>query len=475
MQDFHNQLQKYFEELLLFYGFNARKEFEVPSGRIDLAGFREDEDLSIGIEITRTSDALRDASKLTEYPFNLRFIVVDDLLKDKFIISTTRGEQIIVVYYQWFENELRRALNIPPSGDRFVPFDEWFVMFTKLIKSLESESGLSKFVEHLKTSGLDKYTEELRDTLTFIYTAGEVPSQYISVYCAPGMEYGDFGFIDSKILSILGGYNIISRYSRGNRELRKYYVHVSNLNLAKQVVMEKIKENEESLNDLIQKYGDKAFIIARGTKPTEGYLKLDVVPPPKELYQKPQTYEEITYSILYSKRVPVKIAERVCSNGPPIDLITRYCYFLTYSSLYDTAVKFFQELKSLNLAVKMPTYDSYGQYKWDEYRASEEVADCVLSRARYPNLDEFAVRFGVLAIIAWCSDKHPSVARSKFNELLRTFEIPLEKAEEELNKLNELGMTSKLIQEGETSPFIVLEPDAFKGYIKRELEKLLIT
>ena len=230
------------------------------------------------------------------------------------------------------------------------------------------------------------------------------------------------------------------------------------------------------MNDLIQKYGDKAFIIARGTKPTEGYLKLDVVPPPKELYQKPQTYEEITYSILYSKRDPVKIAERVCSNGPPIDIITKYCYFLTYSSLYDAAVKFFQELKSLNLAVKMPTYDSYGQYKWDEYRASEEVADCIFSKARYPHLDEFAVRFGVLAIIAYCSElRDPSGARSKFNELLRTFEIAPEQVEEELSKLNELEMTSKLIQEGETSPFIVLEPDAFKGYVRRELEKLLIT
>lgn len=97
MQDIHNQLQKYFEELLLFYRFNAIKEFEIPSGRIDLAGFREDENLSIGIEIARTSDALRDSSKLTEYPFNQRFIVVDDLDRDKATISID-GKQIIVVY-----------------------------------------------------------------------------------------------------------------------------------------------------------------------------------------------------------------------------------------------------------------------------------------------------------------------------------------------------------------------------------------
>lgn len=187
MQDIHYLLQKYLGDLLGFYGFApVTPEFGVPSGRIDLAGFRKD--LSIGIEITRTSDVLRDASKLTEHPFKLRFIVVDDPLRDKWTLSNTGGIQINVVLYEWFEKELRRALDIPPSGDRFVPFDEWFVMFTKLIKSLESESGLSKFVEHLKTSGLDKYTEELLDTLTFIYTAGEVPSQYISVYCAPGME-----------------------------------------------------------------------------------------------------------------------------------------------------------------------------------------------------------------------------------------------------------------------------------------------
>jgi hypothetical protein len=120
VQDMHTLLQRYFGGLLGFYGFTpVVPEFGVPSGgRIDLAGFCEDEDLSIGIEITRTSDALRDAAKLLEYPFKLRFIVVDDPLKDKYTISTTEGVQISLVLYEWFENELRRSLNIPPSGER---------------------------------------------------------------------------------------------------------------------------------------------------------------------------------------------------------------------------------------------------------------------------------------------------------------------------------------------------------------------
>lgn len=88
------------------------------------------------------------------------------------------------------------------------------------------------------------------------------------------MEYSDSKYIDSKILSILGSYNIIWKDSRGTAESRKYFVGIKNKNIAKQVVLQKIKENEESINDLIQNYGDKAYIIAKGTKPTEGCLKL---------------------------------------------------------------------------------------------------------------------------------------------------------------------------------------------------------
>lgn len=464
MQDIHNRLQDYFEELLLFYGFNAIKEFEVPSGRIDLAGFRENDGLSIGIEITRTSDALRDASKLTEHPFKLRFIVVDDPLRDKWTLSNTGGIQISVVLYEWFENELRRALKIPPSLDKFIPF--YIERRAKQKAFLESEFGLSEFEGFLKTHGLDKFTEEILDALAFIYTVGEVPSRFSVFTKTRGVEYYGSNYIDPKILSILGGYNIIRKYSKGTAESRTYFVGIKNKNLAKQVVLKKIKENEESLNDLIQKYGDKAYIIAKGTKTHEG-LKLAV-----ELHQnsKKDLFEIAKDACPLSSSIPLGLKE------VPIDLISRYCYFLTYSPLYDSAVKFFQRLKSL--AVKIPTYGSYGQDQGDKYRTSEEVADFIQrkAKAKHPYLDEFAVKFGVLAIIAYCSEsRDPNFARKKFNELLRNFEIPLEKAEEELNKLNELEMTSKLIQEGETLPFIVLEPDAFKGYVRRELEKLLIT
>ena len=373
MQDIHYLLQKYLGDLLGFYGFApVTPEFEVPSGRIDLAGFREDKDLSIGIEITRTSDALRDASKLTEHPFKLRFIVVDDPLRDKWTLSNTGGIQINVVLYEWFENELRRALKISRSNERYISFAEW----VKRKPSPESPSSLSELVERLKKDGLDRFTDEILNALAFIYTAGRVPFRH-SVYTETrGEIYWDRDYIDPKILSILEGNDLIWKNSSGAAGVREYFVHISNkyvfnisegvdifeqelnngtiseelwckfnesgyplsdyaevtkenenewlitdydsfqafivrkedgvlniysnknLNIAKQVVLNKIKENEESLNDLIQKYGDKAFIIARGTKPTEGYLKLDVVPPPKELYQKPQTYEEITYSIL---------------------------------------------------------------------------------------------------------------------------------------------------------------------------------
>lgn len=74
-------------------------------------------------------------------------------------------------------------MNVPPSEERFIlgPFDKWLVKSEELKKSLEPESSYQGFVELLKTSGLDKYTEELLDALAFIYTVGEVPVQ-VSVF-----------------------------------------------------------------------------------------------------------------------------------------------------------------------------------------------------------------------------------------------------------------------------------------------------
>jgi|GEM_PF-3623502 len=49
-----------------------------------------------------------------------------------------------------------------------------------------------------------------------------------------------------------------------------------------------------------------------------------------------------------------------------------------------------------------------------------------------------------------------------------------EKIEKELNTLNAQGITSKLIQDLGAAPFAVMDSEAFKRYLRGELERVLI-
>jgi hypothetical protein len=451
MQDMHNLLQNYLRDLLGGYKVEVEVEFKVPTGRIDLAGRREA--LSLGIEISRTSPVFeKDAKKLADYPFDIRFVVVDDPKIDTADIII-EGKQIKVVNSLYFQYEFRRALNalniiLPKS---FISFDEWIDSQKRREKLLVSEYDLPWLENELKSIGMKEETPEILDAIAFIYTAG---GRKIPVEC-----------INKKILPILRQLSIVSDDTQKQYDI---FLMGKYINLAKQAVRETIKDNKNKLNDFIQIIGDRAYIIAKGTTVRDGNLKL-VDKEHCGLKIPPYVAKDL---IEIAKGVLQYDADREA------DLITRYCYFLTYSSLYDEAVNFFSELQRLNLVAGMPCYTSGGRL-YDEYRAPAEVSDHIFDKAQYPDLDENAGRFGLIATIADCfhPDRNldPINTRRRFKETLRIFGIFPEIAEEELKELNAQGITSKLIEKGEAAPFVVRDPEAFKRYLRGELEKVLIT
>jgi len=453
MQNMHTLLQRYLRDLLGWYEFEVEVEFKVPTARIDLAGRREN--LSVGIEISRTSPVFeKDAKNLADSPFDLRFVVVDDPKTDTAAIDI-EGKEIKVVNSLHFQYEFRNALYalniiLPKS---FISFDEWMESKKRIEEHVVSEYDLLWLENELMSIRIEKETQEIRDTIAFIYTAGgrKIPVK----------------FINTKILSILLQLSIV-----GDDTQKKYDIYLKDkfTNLAKQAVRETIKDNEDGLNDLIQICGDRAYIIAKGTTVSAGNMALvdkehvgRTIPP-------------------YTAKDLIEIATEILPRSPyepdrKTDLITRYCYFLTYSSLYDNAVNLFLKLQSLNLAARMPRYTS-GEWLYDEYRAPLEVTDYIFDKAQYPDLDEKAGRFGLIATIADCfhPDRNldPTNTRRRFKETLRIFGIFPEMAEEELKELNEQGITSKLTEEGESAPFIILDSDRFQRYVRGELEKVLI-
>ncbi len=68
----HSEVQDYLKELLEYYDFAVEKERYIsPNERIDLYGYSESHNKTIGIEITFTSDVRKDAERLARFGFDL--------------------------------------------------------------------------------------------------------------------------------------------------------------------------------------------------------------------------------------------------------------------------------------------------------------------------------------------------------------------------------------------------------------------
>jgi len=494
-------VQDYLKELLEYYDFNVRKEYYISENeRIDLYGHNMVLGKSIGIEISFTSNPVKDAERLARMSFDLTFVVV----KDKGLETKVEfyGHIVPVVHYDSFENELRRILNISPTMPKFGTFNDWIKRKNEMKVGLSfeaSENKLTDFIKLLEDSGLGQFVNDAVNTLAMLYIAGEgLPSGYRDVVRyhmlryggkVTGSQYVDSGLIEPNILGILKSYNLVSESARGSGELRKYFIHLTKEGeeIAKSIITNRIKSNSSELNSLISEYGKLANIIAIGTTKVEAgkermSLRIVKVVERKAIrnllpyYAQRKLKEGEMYDMITKSHQELDIHELLTArveSGKFHPLLASFCHFVTYYC-YDLSRSFFEKLKSLGLALEIPVFGSYGQYLWNEFRAPAEVAELILNRVKLDFDSELLRQFGALKVIYMVYDiKHPKTARQFFNEYLRLYEIPIEYIVEELDLMNERGITSRYIERAGTSPFIVLNKDEFEKYIVSKINRIV--
>jgi hypothetical protein len=494
-------VQDYLKELLEYYDFSVRKEYYISENeRIDIYGYNQALGNSIGIEVSFTSNPVKDAERIARMSFDLTFVVV----KDKGLETKVEfyGVIIPIVHYDSFESELRRLLNISPTMPKFGTFNDWIRRKNEMRVELSSEPSkdkLTDFIRLLEDSGLGQFVNDAVNTLAKLYIAGEcLPSEYRDVVRYHVLRYSgkvtdpqyiDSGLIEPNILGILKSYSLVSESARGSGELRKYFIHLTKEGekIAKSIITNRIKLNSNELDSLISEYGKLAGIIAIGTTKIEAgkermslrIVKIverkairDLLPYCSQLKLKEgemydmiaKSHHELDNHDLLTARV---------ESGKFHPLIASFCHFVTYYC-YDLSKSFFEKLESLDLALEIPVYGSYGQYLWNEFRAPAEVAEFILGRIK-PGFDpELLRQFGALKVIYSVYDiRHPETARQFFNEYLRFYEIPIEYVVEELDLMNENGLTSRYIERAGTAPFIVLNRDEFEKYIVSKIDRIV--
>ena len=492
-------VQDYLKELLEFYDFFVRKEYYISENeRIDLYGYNKTLGKSIGIEISFTSNPVKDAERIARMNFDLTFVVV----KDKGLETKVEfyGRVIPVVHYDSFESELRRILNISPTMPKFGTFNDWIGRKNEIewrFPFEPSENKLADFIRLVEDSGLGQFVNNAVNTLAMLYISGEgLPSEYGDIVCYHMLRYGgkvtdtiDSGLIEPNILGILKSYNLVFESARGSGELGKYFVHLTKEGeeIARSAIIERIRSKSNELDDLLSEYGKLAGIIAIGTTKVEAgkermSLKIVKVVERKAIrdllpdYSQLKLKEGKMYDMIAKSHQELDNHELLTAgveSGKFHPLIASFCHFVTYYC-YDMSKSFFERLKFLGLALEIPVFGSYGQYLWNEFRAPSEVAEFILSRIKLDFDPELLRQFGVLKVIYKVYDiKHPETAREIFNEYLRVYEIPIEYIVEELDLMNEKGITSRYIERAGTAPFIILNKDEFEKYIISKIERIV--
>ncbi len=361
----HPLIQDYVRDLLEFYGFTAKKEDWISSeDRIDVTATGKG--LKIGVEVHIKGDLDRDIQKLSKYFFDLAFIVGKDIKEG---VIEVGDRNIYITDYRLFESRLREVLN--ENRPRFKPFYEWCM--EKLQSKVDRppiiiEDALTKFKRSLASAGLDNFLEDCLNTLAFIYMAEECCIAYDS------RRYIKTGTIDEQILSILRSYNLIWDHARGSAEMRKYFISLTEdgKKIAQQIISERISRYSNEIDRIISKFGKiVAYIITVGSMESaldEYKLKFD-------LRKEKSTYEG-SDSLTFHPVLGTLNNSGFYRWSP----VFSFCRFMTYTALYEHAKKFFEELRLIGLAVRMPSYGSYGQYHWDSYKSPKEVAEYLLNK-----------------------------------------------------------------------------------------------
>jgi hypothetical protein len=237
----HSEIEDYLKSLLEYYDFSTKKEYWIsPHDRIDLYAESSSFNLRIGIEVSRTSDIRRDAEKLAKTNFDLVFIIVDNpSYEGKIEIG---GRDIPIVYYDNFEGELRKILRISPTAPRFGSLSSWIrkiemVRKPRTYAEASISEGLLWLESSLEKMGLNQFIYDVKNLLAKLYICKEIVSAYSS-----GLGYENA--IDPKLLNILKNLGLAIEEARGSGELRKYFLHLTNLDriVARDIILERIDE-----------------------------------------------------------------------------------------------------------------------------------------------------------------------------------------------------------------------------------------
>jgi len=476
----HSEVQNYLKDLLEYYDFTVEKERYIsPNERIDLYGYSKSHNKTIGIEITFTNDVRVDTTKLLKSGLDLTYIVVDDPEYES-KIKTIGG--IPIVHYNSLEGELRRVLNISPTFSRFGSFEEWKGRRAKPSELAFTEGKLDKFIQTLKSSGLDMFVEDAINLVGMLYIAKEIPSEYRNSVTLDIIRYGRRTkgpqyrtTIDPKILSILKNFGLVFEDARGSGELRKYFVHLTDKGkeIGREIIAERISVNSRELDSIINEFGKMSSVIVAGT--VERYVKEQILRfelTEKDLFERLILHSErrVTDYIVNRSSIArgVRVELKYGKEQEIHTLLTLICHFITYYN-YSKSARFFNRLEELGLAYEVPVYGSHGQFIHNEIRGPIEVLECIFSRR--PIIEsEALLDFGSLTtLLAISRMKDPKVARKRLEEYIRYYEIPMDKIRAILDELNSLGITSKYIELPDSGPFLVFDESRFEETVRRRL------
>ena len=326
-------------------GFRVVVDFRCPLGWIDVAGFKAGK--SVGVEI---GDPDIVAPKLFSHPFDVRVVISEKATRVRGVIVLERLEDFC------------KELNLECDVD----YDDEAWRYRRAFDYLR------------RAFGDDKIARRAIDAVVFLYMAGEVVEDYSGkvreripfVKLFPTLVESGLAVRDTKEIFMPKTY--MTSLTRGGTKL------------AKLVLLRKIEEKWNELDELVKDFGFWTVRIAtlglmdrRGLK-----LKKQNITVPEDLGS---SFDEIFYSVL-PVLMKTDLYELLKLLKTCDGYLNAFCRMMCYTVLYPKVEGMFERLFEMGLASKVPVYDYYGEFFGYEYRTSKEVAN-VLSKLSYTEVD----------------------------------------------------------------------------------------
>ncbi len=136
------------------------------------------------------------------------------------------------------------------------------------------EGKLDKFIQTLKSSGLDEFVEEALNLVAMLYISKEIPSMYRDSVTLDIIRSGRRTnrpqyktTIDPKVLTILKNFGLVHENARGSGELRKYFAYLTDegKEIGEEVILSRINAYSKEIDDIIREFGKMSAVIVAGT------------------------------------------------------------------------------------------------------------------------------------------------------------------------------------------------------------------